>query len=114
MAKMQKQAWRRSEERTMDLSRFSDDAWEAVEIKAIKPNVDRYGNDAGFLYCILYRRKPTEEIYRKEVVRLIRNRYSVDEEIAILRQRDAKPEEFAEYNAYAEQCKAKAKEEIWK
>lgn len=52
--------------------------------------------------------------YRYDVLvnQFIRERYPVDEEFAILRQRDIKPDEFAEYNAYAEQCKSKAKK-IW-
>lgn len=51
-------------------------------------------------------------LYPKLVVEKIRNRYSLDEELAILRQRDTKPDEFAEYNAFAEQCKVEAKEEL--
>ena len=47
--------------------------------------------------------------YGDLVESLIRRKYSLSEELAILRQRDSKPDEFAEYNAYAEQCKAKAK-----
>lgn len=52
--------------------------------------------------------------YEERVVMRIRERYSVDDEIALLRQRDTKPEEFAEYNAYVEQVKLeeKAKEEV--
>ena len=42
----------------------------------------------------------------------IRKRYSVSQEFAILRQRDDKPEEYAEYYTYCEECKAKVKEEI--
>ncbi len=42
----------------------------------------------------------------------IRARYTVSQEFAILRQRDTKPNEFAEYNAYCEQCKAEAKAEL--
>lgn len=42
----------------------------------------------------------------------IRARYTVSQEFAILRQRDTKPDEFAEYNAYCEQCKAEAKAEL--
>lgn len=42
----------------------------------------------------------------------IRERYSLSAEIAILRQRDAKPEEFAEYNEYVEECKKRIKEEL--
>ena len=47
--------------------------------------------------------------YNEEVNSMIRQRYSLSEELAILRQRDTKPEEFAVYNEYAEQCKAKVK-----
>ena len=50
--------------------------------------------------------------YAGYVERLIRDRYSVSAELAILRQRDSKPEEFAEYNAYVEECKATAKAEL--
>ena len=40
----------------------------------------------------------------------IRKKYSISAELAILRQRDTKPEEFAEYDAYVEKCKADARE----
>ena len=53
-----------------------------------------------------------ENDYMDYVDRLIRRKYSVSAELAILRQRDSKPEEFAEYNAYAEECKARAKREF--
>lgn len=43
--------------------------------------------------------------YEQRVVSRIRERYSVDDELAILRQRDTKPEEFAEYNAFVEEIK---------
>ena len=54
-----------------------------------------------------------ENDYMEYVDRLIRRKYSVSAELAILRQRDTKPEEFAEYNAYAEECKARAKSEFY-
>lgn len=50
--------------------------------------------------------------YGEKVVSLIREKYSLDEELAIQRQRDTKPEEFQEYFNYCEECKAKAKEEL--
>lgn len=53
---------------------------------------------------------PVPEIpYEERVVAKIRERYSVDDELAILRQRDTKPEEFEAYNAYAESCKEEAR-----
>ena len=53
-----------------------------------------------------------EQLYENLIIRKIRNRYSVNQELAILRQRDTKPEEFAEYNAYVERCKAEVKAEL--
>ena len=44
--------------------------------------------------------------YEHRVVSRIREVYSIDDELAILRQKDAKPEEFALYNAFVEQIKA--------
>ena len=49
--------------------------------------------------------------YEAKVDRLVREKYSLSNELAILRQRDTKPEEFAEYNTYVELCKASAKAE---
>ena len=69
-----------------------------------------------------YRDMTTEEIaemqkhtpsisYEQRVVNRIREVYSVDDELAILRQRDTKPEEFAAYNLFVEKVKS---EEKWK
>ena len=54
-----------------------------------------------------------DRLYPNMVSRLIRERYSVDDEMAILRQRDTKPEEYETYNAFCEECKARAKAEIY-
>lgn len=43
--------------------------------------------------------------YAERVEYLIRKRYTISDELAILRQREDKPEEFAEYNEFAEECK---------
>ncbi|WP_195559539.1 MULTISPECIES: hypothetical protein [Alistipes] len=50
--------------------------------------------------------------YEQRVQQSIRERYSVDDELAILRQRDTKPDEFAAYYEYTEQCKAQAKKQM--
>lgn len=62
-----------------------------------------------------YKRLPADKrqaYYGELVERLIRRKYTVSAELAILRQKDEKPDEFAAYNAYAEQCKAEAKEAL--
>lgn len=53
--------------------------------------------------------KSWDTLYESEIVRRIRERYTVNQELAILRQRDTKPEEYAEYNAYVEACKDEVK-----
>lgn len=47
--------------------------------------------------------------YNEEVNSMIRQKYSLSEELAILRQRDSKPDEFEAYNEYAEYCKVEVK-----
>ena len=47
--------------------------------------------------------------YDEAVNLKIRERYSESQEFAILRQKDEKPQEYAEYYAYCEECKEWAK-----
>lgn len=95
------------------------------EIKATAGYLHRIGTDVYVKACIM---TPTdtesnfEEVasvpryaeaeYEAEVVRLIRARYDINAELAILRQRDTKADEFAEYSAFAEACKAQAKAKL--
>lgn len=59
----------------------------------------------------LARLNKTEEAdYAAEVDRAVRKRYTISAELAILRQRDTKPEEFEEYYSFVEACKIKARE----
>ncbi len=53
-----------------------------------------------------------DKLYEKEIIERIRKKYTVNQELAILRQRDTKPDEFAAYDAYVEQCKADVKKEM--
>ena len=47
--------------------------------------------------------------YENAVNAAIREKYTLSQELAILRQRDTKPEEYNAYNAYCEMCKIEAK-----
>lgn len=51
-----------------------------------------------------------ENLYEKIVVELIRQRYSIDDELAIIRQRETKSNEFNDYFNYCEECKLKVKQ----
>lgn len=48
--------------------------------------------------------------YGKAVSNKIHEIYDIDAELAIQRQKDEKPEEYAKYYAYCEECKAYVKE----
>ena len=57
------------------------------------------------------KQKEKEIEYENKIVTLVRQKYNLNQELAILRQRDTKPEEYQEYFNYVEECKAKALEE---
>lgn len=50
--------------------------------------------------------------YEELVVQLIREKYTLDDELAIQRQKETKHDEWEAYFAYCEECKAKAKEKV--
>lgn len=51
-------------------------------------------------------------ISRDEMIaKVINTKYSIDAQIAILRQKDEKPEEYEAFYKFAEEIKAKVKEE---
>lgn len=54
----------------------------------------------------------SREEYCREVERLIALRYSHGREIEVNRERESKPERFAEYMAYVDQCKVVAVENL--
>ena len=53
--------------------------------------------------------EPYQPTYEEKVEQLIREKYSVSDELAILRQRDSKVEEFSKYYEFCEECKVKAR-----
>ena len=66
-------------------------------------NVDKYN---------ARKQKQDNDEYENKVVALIRQKYNVNQELAILRQRDTKPLEYQEYYDYVEQCKEQVKNEL--
>ena len=56
-------------------------------------------------------REKTPEVYEAyrshQIEKMIEKKYSPRQEIAIIRQKDAKPDEYREYYEYVEQCKSK-------
>jgi hypothetical protein len=65
-----------------------------------------------FLFMIAERDGQLERVKSLAIENRIREKYSISDEFAILRQRDRKPKEFAEYDAFVEQVKAEVNAEI--
>ena len=70
-----------------------------IDIKLLKANFKKHPEAV---------RKAYEHLVEVKV----KERYTLRQEIAIIRQRDRKPEEFAAYDAYVEQCKKDLKQQI--
>lgn len=49
------------------------------------------------------------EVKEQLIIDLIREKYTINQELAILRQRDSKPNAYEIYNNFVEGCKAQAK-----
>ena len=58
------------------------------------------------------KQKQDNNEYENKIVALIRQKYNINQELAILRQRDTKPQEYQEYYNYVEQCKEQVKNEL--
>jgi hypothetical protein len=54
---------------------------------------------------LAYKNGVLPRLRKQMIVAEIRKVYDADDEMAILRQANKKPDEYAEYDAYAEQCK---------
>lgn len=53
-----------------------------------------------------------EQLYSFLVVQKIRKKYSVNDELSVMRKKDTRPHEFRAYDEYVERCKEEAKAEM--
>lgn len=90
---------------------YTDEEVEALFAAAFEQNA--MIKDVNGVPTLVARPAPTAEetqaAYENYVNTLIREKYTLSQELSILRQRDAKPEEYNAYNAYCEMCKIEAK-----
>ena len=63
-------------------------------------------------YNVVLSAEEKQKRYEMYVEELIRKKYTLGQELAILRQSTTKPDEFQIYNDYAEECKSIAKKEF--
>ena len=78
------------------------------------PPTDELLVEAGYEIREVEIPEPTPYIptYEERVVELIRQRYTIDDELRNIRMRDTDPDTFNEYYQYVEECKIQAKEEV--
>ena len=79
-------------------------------VQVINPTEEMLLADGWNIY-LLPQTEPIVPSYEERVEQYIRERYGVSDELAILRQRDTKADEFNAYYEYCEECKRIAKEE---
>ena len=77
-------------------------------VQVINPTEEMLLAD-GWSEYVLPEIEPLAPSYEERVEQLIRERYTTNQELAIQRQRETKPEEFEEYFTYCEECKRIAK-----
>lgn len=77
-------------------------------VQVINPTEEQILAD-GWQEYIAPKVEPYKPTYEERVEQLIREKYSINQEFAIQRQRETKPDEFEEYFTYCEECKTIAK-----
>ena len=77
-------------------------------VQVINPTEEMILAD-GWQEFVVPKAEPCVPTYEERVEQLIREKYSINQELAILRQRETKPIEFEEYFAYCEECKTLVK-----
>ena len=93
----------------------------------LPPKVQDLGNGTSHFNYNVIQKEATEEMevsynynqvivenpvnYGKIVAALVKEKYSYNDEISIIRQKDNKPAEYQEYFDFAESCKILAKDE---
>lgn len=90
-----------------------EQVWDELPIQS-KEAYDEYENIKIFIpYTAEELVKARDTKYKQLIEEKIREKYSISDEIGLLRQQNDKPEEYTEYYTYVEQCKATAKAEIY-
>ncbi len=62
---------------------------------------------------VLYTAEEKQRLYENKVDSLIRSKYTLSQELAILRQQESKSDEYKAYFDFCEQCKINARKEIY-
>lgn len=107
---------------TIYYGKYKKEGW--IEVESI-PSPEEIPGKIPVMYyrngAIVYEYEPIQETpieeehlipemtYEEQVVAKIRERYSINDELALLRQKDTKTAEFQAYYQYVEECKSNIK-----
>lgn len=100
------------------LTQFTDDFVQQYNYQVLEVHYNdvQYSDfdcqNGNFIFDIQKYNQRKQIDYERLVDSKIRTKYTLSQELAILRQRDIKPSEYQEYYAYCEQCKTEAKQEV--
>ena len=93
----------------------TDEQYQAIMLQL--SNGGMLDNDENGRPIVVPRPEPTNEEkqaqYERRVDELIRAKYTLSQELAIIRQQESKSEEYQAYFDFCEECKAKAKAEVY-
>ena len=93
----------KSEKKITNIAELDKTYWKTIEILSVDFVNGKY------IHKVLYERKLDKDYYEQLIEKGIRAKYSINQELAILRQRDLKPDEFKEYNNFVESIKSENK-----
>lgn len=99
-------------DRVEKLDNGSVQIWKELVTPAVEAN-EAYDDYEEIQVYVLYTVDEIQKLYESKVDRLIRERYTLSQELAILRQQESKSDEYKEYFDYCEECKARAKAEVY-
>ena len=98
-------------DRSEELSDGSIQIWKDLVVPTVEAK-EAYDDYEEIQVYVLYTAEEKQHLYERKVDSLIRERYTLSQELAILRQQESKSEEYKAYFEFCEQCKINARNEI--
>lgn len=99
-------------DRPENLSNGSVQIWKELVSPAVEAK-EAWDEYEEIQVYVLYTAEEKQRLYERKVDSLIRSKYTLSQELAILRQQESKSDEYKAYFDFCEQCKISARKEIY-
>lgn len=99
-------------DRSEELSNGSIQIWKELVTPAVEAK-EAYDEYEEIQVYALYTAEEKQHLYELKVDSLIRSKYTLSQELSILRQQESKSDEYKAYFAFCEQCKINARKKIY-